>query len=336
MNAPHLAPTPETPGRGAALLSDLFALAIRALAFTGRSVPSVRRRLKRLRCARNLSYGPHGRRNLLDIYRPVDPPPGPQPTVLYFHGGGFRVLSKETHWSLALRFVERGYTVVVPNYRRAKEARCPAAHEDAARALEWCLDHAEREAFDPEHFILAGESAGGNLCLAITLLCLESGPTPWARRLFERGWSPAAQLPACPFAQVVAPERYEGQLRPLYYNRIRFLSHCYLSGEGTPEIDALAEPLLRLESPEPLSRPLPPTFLSVGGRDPILNDSERCAVALRERGASLRYFVAPNGHHAFQASLWGPSASLCWAETWSFLAEHKLLPEKNPDDPKGL
>ena len=219
--------------------------------------------------------------------------------------------------------VELGYTVVLPNYRLSGDAACPAALEDAAAALEWCLDNAEQEGIDPSQLLIAGESAGGNLCMMLTQLCLERGPTPWAQRLFDRGWVPAAQVPLCPFAQLRDAERYRGLIPDFYIKRIRFLAESYLAESAAPE---LGEPLLRLESELPFARQMPPTFLSVGGRDPILNDSERCAAALEAQGVPYRYHFAPNGHHAFQASLWGPSARDFWACLADFLREHQLPP----------
>ena len=65
---------------------------------------------------------------LLDVYRPKDvakDASGDAIPVLYLHGGGFRILSKDTHWAMALAFAARRradgrrYVVFVPNYRLA-------------------------------------------------------------------------------------------------------------------------------------------------------------------------------------------------------------------------
>ena len=73
--------------------------------------------------------------HLLDIYTP--PGRGPWPVVMYLHGGGFRILNKESHRAMALMFARRGFLVFNANYRLAPRHRYPAAHTDAAAALAW-------------------------------------------------------------------------------------------------------------------------------------------------------------------------------------------------------
>src|SRR5436305_685629 len=64
----------------------------------------------------DLPYRDGGRReHLMDLYVPQNVPP-PWPTVLYAHGGGFRILSKDTHWIMGLAFARRGYLVANINY----------------------------------------------------------------------------------------------------------------------------------------------------------------------------------------------------------------------------
>src|SRR5688572_5890299 len=48
------------------------------------------------------------RAHLLDVYRPVDARE-PRPAVLYIHGGSFRILSKDSHFMMAMAFAQRGY-----------------------------------------------------------------------------------------------------------------------------------------------------------------------------------------------------------------------------------
>ena len=55
---------------------------------------------------RDISYGPGNHQNL-DVWRPVDRGDGPLPVILYIHGGGFRILSKESHWIMALALARR-------------------------------------------------------------------------------------------------------------------------------------------------------------------------------------------------------------------------------------
>src|SRR6476620_1125362 len=80
----------------------------------------------------------HIKEHLLDVWRPTDAaPPGGLPIVFYVHGGGFRILSKDTHWIMALGFSRRGFLVFNVSYRLAPKHRYPCAVEDVCRAFTW-------------------------------------------------------------------------------------------------------------------------------------------------------------------------------------------------------
>ncbi|MGB5413592.1 MAG: alpha/beta hydrolase, partial [Polyangiales bacterium] len=81
-------------------------------------------------------------RHMLDIYRPAKRP-GSLPIVIYMHGGGFNLLSKNTHWLMGLAFARAGYLVFNVDYRLAPEHPYPAAVSDVCAALEWASEHAE-------------------------------------------------------------------------------------------------------------------------------------------------------------------------------------------------
>ncbi len=110
---------------------------------------------------RDVPYRQTGlREHTLDVYRPRRVAEGgaPLPVVLYVHGGGFRILSKDTHWVMGLSFARRGYLVFNINYRLAPAAPFPAAIEDACEALCWVVANAERYGGDPSQ--LGGRERG--------------------------------------------------------------------------------------------------------------------------------------------------------------------------------
>ena len=110
---------------------------------------------------RDLAYAEESRRreHRLDVYRPKQAD-GPLPVVMYIHGGGFRILSKDTHWMMGLAFARRGYLVFNVGYRLAPTHPFPAAIEDSCRAFEWVVAHAARFGGDLERLVIAGESSG--------------------------------------------------------------------------------------------------------------------------------------------------------------------------------
>ena len=86
------------------------------------------------------------------------------PTILYFHGGGYVLCSPRTHRELTSRMaLFTGARCVVPSYRLAPEDPYPAAVDDCVAAYEALLS----EGTDPERLLLAGDSAGGGLVLAV-------------------------------------------------------------------------------------------------------------------------------------------------------------------------
>ena len=110
------------------------------------------------------------------IYAPPEPAPGPLPILVYYHGGGFVIGSPDTHDCLA-RALCRGAQclVVTPNYRKAPEARFPAAVEDAWASLAWAHEHGAGLGGDPRRLAVAGDSAGGNLAAVAALLARDAG-----------------------------------------------------------------------------------------------------------------------------------------------------------------
>jgi acetyl esterase len=263
----------------------------------------------------------------LDVYRPAHAD-GPRPVVLYVHGGGFRILSKDTHWLMGLAFAKRGYVVFNISYRLAPEHRFPAALEDTCEALAWVKENAVRWGGDPERIVFAGESAGANLVTSLALACCYEREEPFARRVFELGVRPRAVIPACGIFQVTDVQRFArrrpGKIRRFVMDRLEEVSHGYLGRTPAHEGRALdlADPVCMLERGEQPVRPLPPFFLPVGTRDPLLDDTRRLARALERLGVEAETRFYPGEIHAFHALVFRQSARACWGHTFDFLERH--------------
>ena len=119
----------------------------------------------RYRVVPNVTYGVAGGTELkLDVYqrRDVD---GPQPTVLYMHGGFWAIGSKETSVMALMPWLEMGWNVVNVEYRLARVALAPAAVEDCLCSLRFIAAQAETYNVDTDRIVLTGQSAGGHLSL---------------------------------------------------------------------------------------------------------------------------------------------------------------------------
>jgi acetyl esterase len=98
------------------------------------------------------------------------------PAVMYFHGGGF-VLGDRHDWDRLLRDLAHAANaaIIFVEYSRAPEARYPVAIEEAYAATRWVAENSREINVDPARLALAGDSAGGNMVAAVTLLAKERG-----------------------------------------------------------------------------------------------------------------------------------------------------------------
>ncbi|WP_018260083.1 alpha/beta hydrolase fold domain-containing protein [Methylobacterium sp. WSM2598] len=222
------------------------------------------------------------------------------PRLLYLHGGGFVACSARTHRPLIGGLARQGFRIFTPNYRLAPEDPFPAALDDAAAA--WADFAAEGPA------VLAGESAGGNLALALLLRLRDAG-----------GRLPAAAAAFSPATDLLggSPSLTEnaGREAMLSVESFPLLQRAYLGGHDP------ADPLV-----SPLHgdlRGLPPILLHVGEREILRDDSVRFAARAREAGVTVALTVWPVVPHAWQfASSFLPEARRSLAEAGAFLEGH--------------
>ena len=118
---------------------------------------------------REFVYSSVGGRQTLDIIRPRDASPGPRPTVLLVHGGGFHAGAKESFIPLAIKLAEHGYVAATADYRWSPRNQFPAALHDLKAAIRFLRANAAKYQIDPAHISALGESAGGHLVLMLGL-----------------------------------------------------------------------------------------------------------------------------------------------------------------------
>lgn len=280
--------------------------------------PPARRALSSVHIVRDLPYSNSGQReHTLDLYIPRDPAPN-LPVVFYVHGGGFRILSKDTHWLMGVGFARQGYLTVNINYRLAPTNPFPAAIHDVFEAWAWTLQNIARYGGDPTRIIVAGESAGANLVTSLTLATCHEHVQPHARDVFQIGHTPQALIANCGILQVTDPERFlrRKKIPRFVYDRVEEVAVDYL-GQATDT--QLADPLLTLENLVSVDRPLPPVFASGGTRDPLLDDTRRLQAALERLNTPHDVRIYPGEVHAFHAFLWRPKAIQCWRDQFAFL-----------------
>ena len=118
------------------------------------------------------------------VVRPPEPTGDPLPVILYVHGAGWVFGSARTHDRLVRELaVGTGAAVVFPEYDLSPEARYPVALEQAYAVAQWVVRVGTSHGLDPARIAAVGDSVGGNMATALTLLAKERGDVTFAQQV---------------------------------------------------------------------------------------------------------------------------------------------------------
>ncbi|GAA2670552.1 alpha/beta hydrolase [Streptomyces lunalinharesii] len=231
--------------------------------------------------------GPPGAPDLpVRVYRPDAPAAGPRPLVVFFHGGGWVLCDLDTHDGFCRQLARRCDAVVVSvDYRRAPEDRFPAAAEDAYAATGWAVAHAAELGCDPARVAVAGDSSGGNLAAAVTLMTRDRGGPPLA-----------AQLLAYPALDPRLAGRSPVDYAAGFFHttaHMRWYWDQYLGPDGDRE-----HPYAAPGRAADLTG-LPPALLVLPECDPLRDEGRAYGRALRAAGVAVRVDEHPGTFHGF-------------------------------------
>jgi epsilon-lactone hydrolase len=205
-------------------------------------------------------------------------------TILYLHGGGFRMGSIDSHRDLMQRLsAATAARILGINYRLGPEHAFPAPVEDALSAYRWLLECGVH----PKSIVIAGDSAGGGLALA----CM------FAARAAKLELPSAAYLmsPWTDLAATGTTFTSRADVDPLHQRpMILNLAKAYLGPSGNP-LDPLASPIYGDLTG------LPPLQIQCGDCETILDDSAQLADRAAKAGVAAQLEVYPSMIHVFQA-----------------------------------
>jgi acetyl esterase len=227
--------------------------------------------------------GPAGPQRIR-IYQPDAP--GPWPVLVYFFGGGWSLGTLDTCDGVCRMLTNAaGCATVAVSYRLAPEHKFPAAVEDSYSGAAWVVEHAADIGADPARVAVGGDSSGGNLTAAVTLLAAQRGGPRFAHQLlvypntdYQAGTPSMRDCNDQNFFNPKAVEWYWG---------------LYLA---SPEDGAnpLASPLRA-----PDLRGLPPATVITAEFDPLRDEGERYAQRLAEAGVPVQVTRYDGMVHAF-------------------------------------
>src|SRR4051795_4836711 len=209
------------------------------------------------------------------IVRPPDAT-GTLPVILYMHGGGWVLGNADTHDRLVRELaVGTGAAVVFVDYDRSPEAQYPVAIEQGYATAQWIVREGAAQQLDPERIAVAGDSVGGNMTAALTLIAKERGDVRFVHQSLYYPVTDAA----------MDTGSYE-QFAEGYFLTAKMMAWFWEAYEPDAErrLEPLASPICA--SDQQLGG-LPPAFVIVGEADVLRDEGEAYAARLRAAGTEV-------------------------------------------------
>ncbi|OBB83694.1 lipase [Mycobacterium colombiense] len=201
------------------------------------------------------------------------------PLLVFYHGGGWSIGDLDTHDALCrLTCRDAGIHVLSIAYRLAPEHPAPAAIEDAYAAFTWAYRHAEELGGTPGRVAVGGDSAGGNLAAVVSQMARDEGaPAPVLQWLIY----PRTDFTAQNRSLTLFSRGFVLTKRDIDWFESQYLRRSELDRTDPRVSPALAESLTGLA----------PALIAVAGFDPLRDEGESYAEALRAAGVAvdLRY-----------------------------------------------
>ncbi|MCF6108480.1 alpha/beta hydrolase [Mesorhizobium muleiense] len=212
--------------------------------------------------------------------------------VLYLHGGGYYLGSLRSHGPMVAHIGRAtARRVLFPEYRLSPEHPFPAAFDDTLATWRWLVATA---GIDPAQVILAGDSVGASLALALLHAIRDAGEKLPAATLLI---SPLLDLTASGASMTTRAEQ-----DPVFTREsVLSLGSSYLNGADAR--NPIASPLFASHAT------LPPLLIQVGGAEVLVSDSERLAEAAAKLGVDVKLHVADGLPHVYHGALDAPETA---------------------------
>jgi acetyl esterase len=223
------------------------------------------------------------------IVRPRDVV-GKLPVILYMHGGGWVLGNAGTHDRLVRELaVGTGAAVVFVEYDRSPEARYPVAIEQGYATAQWITRDGAANQLNPNRIAIAGDSVGGNMTAALTLMAKERGDVRFVHQSLYYPVTDAA----------MDTGSYE-QFAEGYFLTAKMMAWFWDAYQ--PDVERRLEPYASpLRASDEQLAGLPPAFLIVGEADVLRDEGEAYAARLRAAGTAVTTVRYDGITHDFMA-----------------------------------
>ena len=224
--------------------------------------------------------------------------------ILQLHGGGYYGRIHNTYREAAAMYIDisGGADVLSPDYRVAPANPYPAALEDAVESYRWLLEHD----YNPEHIVVAGDSAGGGLSLALGLYLRDHGMPMPAGILTMSAWTDLTKSGDSYQEKYDADPVFGGTRKSLVYKEGYYADHDPMDPYISPVNGNF--------------RGFPPLLMQVGEMEMLLDDTLSVGAKARHAGGRVKVHVYPGMWHIFQMGFnLYPEATEAWKEIGRFL-----------------
>lgn len=201
---------------------------------------------------------------------------GALPVILYIHGAGWVFGNSHTHDRLVRELaVGANAAVVFPEYSLSPEAKYPTAIEQCYAVAQWIAAHGAEHDLDGRRLAIAGDSVGGNMTIAVTMLAKERGGPPFVQ-----------QVLFYPVTDANFDTDSYRQFATGYFLRRDAMQWFW--DQYTTDPAQRAEPTASpLRAPIDQLRGLPPALVITGEADVLRDEGEAYARKLREAGVPV-------------------------------------------------
>lgn len=207
------------------------------------------------------------------------------PVIVYYHGGGWVIANLDTYNASAEGLANQAEAIVVSvAYRQAPEHKFPTAHNDSYAAYEWTVKNAASIKGDVKRIAVVGESAGGNLATAVSMMARDKG--------LQLPIHEVLVYPIAGYDFTTPSYKASDSFAPLSSGLMKWFFDKYLNSPADGK-----SPMISLVSAN--LKGLPPTTIIAAQYDPLMSEGEMLSDNLKKAGVTVNYKLYNGTTHEF-------------------------------------